>query len=82
MQHLLIAGPAGVGKSTLSLELGAELINRQVAHAVVEVLAAQFASPFCSQDTAAAFTLSAVAAGMEASATKQLQNLSRTTKAE
>lgn len=36
MQLLLITGPAGVGKSTLSWELSAQLATAQVAHAVVE----------------------------------------------
>lgn len=36
MQLLLITGPAGVGKSTLSWEMSAQLAAAQVAHAVVE----------------------------------------------
>lgn len=36
MQLLLITGPAGVGKSTLSWEMSAQLASAQVAHAVVE----------------------------------------------
>jgi predicted kinase len=36
MQLLLITGPAGVGKSTLSWEVSAQLAAKQVAHAVVE----------------------------------------------
>lgn len=35
-QLLLITGPAGVGKSTLSWELSAQLAAAQIAHAVVE----------------------------------------------
>ena len=36
MQLLLITGPAGVGKSTLSWEVSAQLAAADVAHAVVE----------------------------------------------
>ena len=36
MQLLLITGPAGVGKSTLSWEMSAQLAATQVAHAVIE----------------------------------------------
>jgi hypothetical protein len=36
MQLLLITGPAGVGKSTLSWEMSAQLAAAQVAHAVIE----------------------------------------------
>lgn len=36
MELLLITGPAGVGKSTLSWELSAQLAQAKVAHAVVE----------------------------------------------
>ncbi len=36
MELLLITGPAGVGKSTLSWEMSAQLAAAQVAHAVVE----------------------------------------------
>jgi predicted kinase len=36
MQLLLISGPAGVGKSTLSWEMSAQLAAAQVAHAVIE----------------------------------------------
>jgi predicted kinase len=36
MELLLVIGPAGVGKSTLSWELSAQLAAAQVAHAVVE----------------------------------------------
>lgn len=36
MQLLLITGPAGIGKSTLSWELSAKLAASGVAHAVVE----------------------------------------------
>lgn len=36
MQLLLIAGPAGVGKSTLSWEISAQLAAAQIAHAVIE----------------------------------------------
>lgn len=36
MELLLITGPAGVGKSTLSWELSAQLVAANVAHAVVE----------------------------------------------
>ncbi|WP_312361690.1 AAA family ATPase [Ensifer sp.] len=36
MELLLITGPAGVGKSTLSWELSAQLAAANVAHAVVE----------------------------------------------
>jgi hypothetical protein len=35
-QILLITGPAGVGKSTLCWEMGAQLADAQVAHAIVE----------------------------------------------
>jgi|EndMetStandDraft_5_1072996.scaffolds.fasta_scaffold296047_1 hypothetical protein len=36
MQLLLITGPAGVGKSTLSWEMSAQLAAAAVAHAVIE----------------------------------------------
>jgi hypothetical protein len=36
MQLLLITGPAGVGKSTLSWEMSAQLAAAKVAHAVIE----------------------------------------------
>ncbi len=36
VQILLITGPAGVGKSTLCWEIGAQLAAAQVAHAIVE----------------------------------------------
>lgn len=36
MEILLVTGPAGVGKSTLSWELSAQLAAAQVAHAVIE----------------------------------------------
>lgn len=36
MEILLITGPAGVGKSTLCWELGAQLAAAQVAHAIIE----------------------------------------------
>ncbi|KKX28205.1 AAA family ATPase [Rhizobium sp. LC145] len=36
MQLLLITGPAGVGKSTLSWEMSAQLAAAEVAHAVIE----------------------------------------------
>jgi predicted kinase len=36
MQLLLITGPAGVGKSTLSWEMSAQLAAKKVAHAVIE----------------------------------------------
>lgn len=36
MQILLITGPAGVGKSTLSWEISAQLATADVAHAVIE----------------------------------------------
>lgn len=36
MQLLLITGPAGVGKSTLSWEMSAQLAGAQIAHAVIE----------------------------------------------
>lgn len=36
MELLLITGPAGVGKSTLSWEMSAQLAAAQVAHAVIE----------------------------------------------
>lgn len=36
MQLLLITGPAGVGKSTLSWELSAQLAAAQVSHAAIE----------------------------------------------
>ena len=36
MQLLLITGPAGVGKSTLSWEISAQLAAAHVAHAVIE----------------------------------------------
>lgn len=36
MQLLLITGPAGVGKSTLSWEMSVQLAAAQVAHAVIE----------------------------------------------
>src|SRR5687768_18607773 len=36
MQVLLITGPAGVGKSTLSWEMSSQLAAAQVAHAVIE----------------------------------------------
>jgi predicted kinase len=36
MQLLLITGPAGVGKSTLTWEVSAQLAAKRVAHAVIE----------------------------------------------
>jgi hypothetical protein len=36
VQILLITGPAGIGKSTLCWEIGAQLAASQVAHAVIE----------------------------------------------
>ncbi|KRQ92329.1 hypothetical protein CQ10_16925 [Bradyrhizobium valentinum] len=36
MQLLLITGPAGIGKSTLSWEVSAQLAAAQVTHAVIE----------------------------------------------
>jgi ribose 1,5-bisphosphokinase PhnN len=36
VEILLITGPAGIGKSTLCWEMGAQLTTAQVAHAIVE----------------------------------------------
>lgn len=36
VQILLLTGPAGIGKSTLSWEMGAQLAARDIKHAIVE----------------------------------------------
>ncbi|MFD2265019.1 hypothetical protein ACFSM5_19095 [Lacibacterium aquatile] len=36
VEILLITGPAGVGKSTVSWEVGAQLAAKEIAHAIVE----------------------------------------------